>query len=395
MTKLLPLRYEKPMILCLLLSMMLTLFAPLTAFADGGLELSTNYPGIMVKPGESVSVSLTLDNNSGSSMDASLSAPNLPEGWTGYFSGGGKQISRIHLASGKSVTDASFQMTIPKDAEEGTYEVQLQAASDTDLTDAMDLEFVISETNYGQSSFTSEYPEQEGPAGTTFTFNTTLVNNGADAQSYSLAAEAPSGWQVSFKPSGASTQIAGIDVDSAGSQGIAVTVIPPANVEAGNYTIPVTAVSAKETMNLDLNINITGTYALTVTTPTGLLSLDTTASKPAAVTLNVINNSNVALQNISLTSSAPAGWTVEFDTPTIESLEAGATQEVVAHITPGEDVMTGDYITSITASTAETANTADFRVTIKTATVWGIVAIAIIAGLIGGLGYVFKKYGRR
>ena len=88
-------------------------------------------------------------------------------------------------------------------------------------------------------------------------------------------------------------------------------------------------------MNLDLNVNITGTYGLTVTTPTGLLSLDTSAGKESAVTLNVMNTSNVPLENISLTSSAPAGWTVEFDNSTIESLDAGATKEVVAHITPG------------------------------------------------------------
>lgn len=148
-------------------------------------------------------------------------------------------------------------------------------------------------------------------------------------------------------------------------------------------------------MNLDLNVNITGTYGLTVTTPTGLLSLDTSAGKESAVTLNVMNTSNVPLENISLTSSAPAGWTVEFDNSTIESLDAGATKEVVAHITPGEDAMTGDYVTSISASVAETSASAEFRVTVKTATVWGIVAIAVIAALIAGLGYVFKKYGRR
>ena len=108
-----------------------------------------------------------------------------------------------------------------------------------------------------------------------------------------------------------------------------------------------------------------------------------------------MNTSNVPLENISLTSSAPAGWTVEFDNSTIESLDAGATKGVVAHITPGEDAMTGDYVTSISASVAETSASAEFRVTVKTATVWGIVAIAVIAALIAGLGYVFKKYGRR
>lgn len=387
--------WKQMMIFTVLLSLLLTFFCPLTAKAAGGIELSTAYPGITVKAGEAVSVNLDLENTSGSAFDAALSTVSMPEGWEGYFSGGGKQISKVHAPNGETVSGVTFQMTIPKDAAEGTYQVQLSAAADSGISDTATLDFTISENEYGQSSFTTEYPSQEGPSGTTFTFNTTLVNNGADTQSYSLSAQAPSGWQVSFKPSGEVTQIAAIDIDSAGTQGISVTVIPPENVEAGEYKIPITAVSSKETMNLDLNVNITGTYGLTVTTPTGLLSLDTSAGKESAVTLNVMNTSNVPLENISLTSSAPAGWTVEFDNSTIESLDAGATKEVVAHITPGEDAMTGDYVTSISASVAETSASAEFRVTVKTATVWGIVAIAVIAALIAGLGYVFKKYGRR
>ena len=399
MTKVYALQRERilkhTVIFTVMLSLLLAFFQPFTAKAAGGIELSTAYPGIMVKAGEAVSVNLDLENTSGSSFDASLSAVSMPEGWEGYFSGGGKQISKVHAANGETVTGVTFQLTIPKDAAEGTYQVQLNAAADSGISDTAGLEFTISENEYGQSSFTTEYPSQEGPSGTTFTFNTTLVNNGADTQSYSLSAQAPSGWQVSFKPSGESTQIAAIDIDSAGTQGIGVTVVPPANVEAGEYAIPITAVSSKETMNLDLNVKITETYGLEVTTPTGLLSMDTSAGKDSAVTLNVINHSNVTLENISLTSSAPAGWTVEFDNSTIESLDPGATKEVVAHITPSEDAMTGDYVTSISASVAETSGSAEFRVTVKTATIWGIVAIGIIAALIAGLGYVFKKYGRR
>lgn len=388
---------QKPLswILCVIMTAMAVLFSPLTAMADGGVELSTSYPGITVKAGEAVNVALNIDNNSAASFDASLSTVSMPEGWEGYFSGGGKQISKVHVPAGDTVTDTTFQMTIPKDAAEGDYQVVLHTAADNGLSDDLTLDFSIGETTLAQSSFTSEYPEQEGPSGTTFTFNTTLVNNGADSQSYSLSAQVPDGWQIKFNPSGSSTQIAGIDIDAAGSQGISVVVVPPANVKAGEYTIPCTAVSSKETVNLDLHVRITGTYSLDLTTPTGLLSLDTTAGKASSVTLSITNNSNVALEQIALSSSAPAGWTVEFDTSTIETLEAGAAQEVVAHITPGEDAMTGDYVTSITASTDEITDTAEFRITVKTATVWGLVAILIIAFLIAGLGYVFKKYGRR
>ena len=68
---------------------------------------------------------------------------------------------------------------------------------------------------------------------------------------------------------------------------------------------------------------------------------------------------------------------------------------MVAPITPSADAMTGDYVTSITASTAETTSTADFRVSVKTSSLWGIAGVLIIVALAAGIGYVFRKYGRR
>ena len=65
-------------IFTVMLSLLLAFFQPFTAKAAGGIELSTAYPGITVKAGEAVSVSLDLENNSGSSFDASLSAVSMP-----------------------------------------------------------------------------------------------------------------------------------------------------------------------------------------------------------------------------------------------------------------------------------------------------------------------------
>ena len=113
------------------------------------------------------------------------------------------------------------------------------------------------------------------------------------------------------------------------------------------------------------------------------------------MTLTVTNNSNVDLQNITLTSSAPSGWNVSFDTSSIDVLEAGATQEITAHVTPGDAAMTGDYVTTFTASCSETSADAQFRVSVKTSTVWGVAAVVIILALIAAVATVFKKYGRR
>lgn len=377
---------------CLLL--VTAIVSPLNVSAAGGLELYTDYPGMSVKAGDSQSISMYISNETGSNIDASLNIVSIPEGWTGYFSGNGSQISRVHIQNG-SEAPVAFNLQIPDDAQEGSYTVQLQADSDSGFSDVQELTFDIQEIQYGQGSFEAEYPEQEGASGTTFSFNATLINNGASDQSYSLSAQAPAGWQVSFRPSGESTQVASIEVPSSTSQGLTVNVVPPENIEAGDYTIPLNAISAGDSLSTELKVTITGTYALELSAPNGLLSFDAHANKESDVTLTVTNNSNVDLQNLTLTSSAPSGWTVTFDTSSIDVLEAGASQEITAHMKPGSSAMTGDYVTSFTVSCSEISDSADFRVSVKTETIWGVVAILIIIALLAGVGAVFKKYGRR
>lgn len=366
--------------------------------ADSGIDMSTDYPGVMAKAGETVSFPLDFISTDGEGHDISLETLTLPEEWTGYFKGKTNQISKVHV-NGTVTEDegspASFNLTVPADAAEGTYEVQLKADAGSGNTDVLDLEVVISEEEAGESSLTSEYPQQQGVTGTTFNFDTTIVNNRGTNQSYSLAAQAPEGWQVTFTPSDDSKNVASLEVEAGASKGMKVTVTPPENVEKGDYTIPVTAVSSNDKLSTELTVSITGTYGVTLSTPNQVLSFDAYANKESSVTLSITNNGNVDLTNLNLSSSAPTDWNVSFSESTIDTLEPGATKEVTAYVTPSEDAITGDYVTSFTVSSNETSGKADFRVSVKTSTTWGVAAIAIIVVLVAALAGIMKKYGRR
>ncbi|MGN1181149.1 MAG: NEW3 domain-containing protein [Suilimivivens sp.] len=375
----------------LMMGMMLTADTA-TVHAAEGLEMSTDYPGITVKAGESVN--FTLDFSSISSCDATLSVEEMPDGWTGYFRGNSGQISRVHINAGGG-SSATFNLTLPDDTQEGSYKVILKAEADNGNTDLLELRLDVNEVETGESNFTAEYPEQEGASGTSFSFDATIVNNRGVEQSYSLSANAPSGWEVSFTPSGESSKVASMTVDAGTSAGLTVKIVPPESITEGEYTIPCSAISANETLKMELNIRITGLYDVELTTPSGRLSFDAHANEEKAVTLSVKNNGNVDLENLNLTSSAPSGWEVRFDESTIEVLEAGSTKEVTAYIKPDSDAMTGDYLTTLRVSNDETSSEAEFRVSVKIKTTWGVFAVAIIVLLLGGLGFIFKKYGRR
>ena len=372
------------------------LFLTFPARADGGLELHTEYPGISVKPGDSLSIPVSIDNLTGSAADVAVSVVSLPEGWDGYLQGGSYEVSEVYAGNGEASAELTLRLTVPKELSEGTYEVAVEASAGA-ASDRLSISLNASENQAGNGSFTSEYPLQEGASGTDFSFSTTLINNDLKTQTYSLSANAPAGWNVSFKPSGESTSVAGIDVESGASQGLTVDVTTPDQVEAGEYTVSVSAVSADETLSQDLTVKITGTYGLALSTPDGRLSFDAHANQESDVTLTVANTGNVDLENVSVNCSAPSGWTVtyELEDNMIESIPAGSTTEVIAHVKPSSDAITGDYAATFTAKTDEASDSAEVRISVKTQTIWGFVAIVIILGVAGGLSYVFKKYGRR
>lgn len=368
-----------------------------TVHAAGGLSLSTEYPGVTITPGETLNITLTLTNTSGSPVNADVAIASLPDGWEGYLQGGDYEVNEVHVGTASEGTQLTLHLTVPDALEEGTYTVQVDADVNEEIYDSLTLSFEVNEVNAGAGSFTTEYPEQEGTAGTSFSFSTTLINNGLSTESYSLSSSAPSGWQVSFVPSDESTSVASIEVESSTSQGLTVEVVPPEGVEAGEYDISCSAVSASETLTTDLKVVITGTYGISLSTPDGRLSFDSQANKDTDVMLTVTNTGNEELQNVTLTSSLPSGWEVTYDVEDgiIDSIAAGSSAQVVATVTPSSEAITGDYVATFTAETDEATSSAEFRVSVKTSTLWGFVAVLIILCVAAGLVYVFRKYGRR
>lgn len=364
------------------------------AEASGRIELSTQYPAMVVKAGDSLTFDLDIDNQSGMSQDIELSIAQIPEGWTGAFSASSKQVSIVHVKNENANTSVDFALDIPADVEDGEYLITLLAQGEG-FADEMNLMLRVDAQEIGDSSFEAEYPSQEGDSDTKFTFDATLINNMLSDQSYSFSSDAPTGWQVSFMPSGESTKVAGLDVAARSTQGLDISVTPPSNVEAGEYTVTCTATSASEKMTVELKVTITGSYEIEMSTPSGRLSLDAYANKESAIQLTLTNTGNTDLTNVNLTTSAPSGWNVRFENATIELIEAGATVETTAYIMPGEDAMSGDYVTTLKASSGKASDSVELRVTVKTETIWGLTGVAIIAALAVVLAAVMRKYGRR
>lgn len=369
------------------------MIAPLRVYAAEGFDLYTANPGIHVTAGDTVSFDLYLSGGNAAGRDVSLSVASMPEDFSGYIKNGNYEVSKIHASGNGEDIIASLQVTVPSEAAEGTHEVTVHAETEDGYADDLTLDLTVSGLEAGESNFHVEYPDQEGVSGTSFSYSTTIANNTLSTQNYNFSSDAPAGWQVSFTSD--STQVSSLEVESGSSVGVTITVTPPDQVETGEYQIGCAATSAREQLSTTLNVTILGTYDMELSTTDGRLSFDAFAKKQSDVNLRLTNNGNIDLENISLSSSAPAGWEVSFDTTSIDQLEAGASVDVTAHVTPGDNALTGDYVTVITASCDHQSDSAEFRVTVKTRTGWGIFAVVIIVVVLAGLYYVMKKYGRR
>jgi uncharacterized membrane protein len=91
----------------------------------------------------------------------------------------------------------------------------------------------------------------------------------------------------------------------------------------------------------------------------------------------------------------PTGWKAEFNPKTIPSVAPNEKKEIQVQVTPSDKAIAGDYVASFRANGRGESASADFRITVTTSTMWGIVGIAIIAiALLVLLGAV-ARFGRR
>ncbi len=373
----------------------LSLFLPVQfVMAGSGLEIYTRYPGISAAAGESIVFPLEIKNNTAISQTVNLKITSLPEGWTASIRGQGREIQQVFVEANNSGT-ADLKIKIPEETAAGRYSIGLETVSDKGYRDNFKLAILISEARMGGDELNAQYSELKGPSDATFNFQMNLTNNGSSEQTYSLGAQAPDGWQVTFTPSYESQQVASINVKPGETKGLDVKVMPALSAEAGEYTVVVRAVSAASQVAEKVKVIISGTYKLEFTTPSGRMNGEVVAGKDTKINLILKNAGGALLNDINFSSHQPPDWAVSFEPEKIESLKPGETRQITATITADSKAISGDYLVSLSAATRETRSTADLRVTVKTSTLWGLVGVVIVLLVIAGVYKVFQTYGRR
>jgi uncharacterized membrane protein len=368
---------------------MLPALVPGTLAAQG-LSLTTQFPAVTVTPGTKVSIDLAVDANEDARVALTLSG--VPTGWTAELHGGGYVVGAVHV-DGSDPTTVRLDVDVPSDAS-GTSRITVRASA-TGTTVDLPIDITAQVGAGGEVKLETDVVALQGPASDTFTFTTSLRNDKEEDLTFTSSAEGPADWDIEAKATAQSNAVSAVVKAGAVSQ-ITVTAKPPEDVVAGKYPVKLTVVAGEETLTQDLEVVVTGSYTLTLATPTGVLSSRGSAGSVTDQQFDITNTGSAPLTNVVLTATPPTKWTVTFEPESTATLAAGETARVTAHITPAGDAIAGDYTISFRAASEESDDdSAEIRYTVEASPLGAVLGAALIIAALGGLYWVFRRYGRR
>jgi len=363
-----------------------------------GLTVSTTYPAIEVDPGGTATFPLTVTSTAPQRVDLAVSG--APADYKVSFHGAGSIVDSVFTAlPDKDAPTLELQVKVPDTAGPGATTLTVTATSGAEVV-TLSVEVRISDKSGGQVTLDARTPALRGTNSDDFSFSVTLTNDTAREVEFSFAAQGPDGWTVDAQPSGAAK--AATAIVSAGATATAtVTAKPPSNAAAGAYPLLVTATGGTYTAQAQLQVELTGSYAMTLATTDGRLNTQVTAGTSSNFSLVVQNSGSAPLVGVTITSTPPTGWQVDFTPKSIDTIPPGQTATVTAAITPSSNAVAGDYAITFDANAAgaggqgSTSDTVNIRTTVETSSLWGFVGLGVIAVVIIGLLIVFRRYGRR
>lgn len=361
-----------------------------------GLWLTTSYPEMTIKPGETQSVSLSLRNEKLPPQRAAFEVTGVPDGWEWALKGGGKDVTAA-IVGPDSTERLTLELTPPEDADtsgEHAIEVRARTASET-ITLPLVVRLSKSEEATAGLTLEPELPALRGTARSTFSFKIKVKNEGAEDGLFNLVANVPQGFQTRFKKGYGSEEITGVPIAAGASETITMEVIPSRAVAAGRYTAGFEVSGNGQSGTTEVSMEVTGEPQLVIAGPNERLSGEAVAGEETSFTFTLANTGTAPAVDLEVAATPPSGWTAEFEPKEVAQIAPNSTAEVTLKLTPSEQAITGDYMVSVRASNDTASESAQFRITVKTSTMWGAAGLGVIAVAALVLGGAVMRYGRR
>jgi uncharacterized membrane protein len=358
-----------------------------------GFWLTTPNPELTLRAGEMQTIPLSLRNANMPPQRAELEVTGVPQGWTSTLKGGGHEVSAAIIAPNET-QNLSLELTPPAAATKQSYTIDVKAHYGSETAE---LPMTIKLTDQKQASLTltPELPALRGTPRTTFSFRIKVSNDSAEDGLFNLAAKAPDGFETRFKQGYGSEEVTGVPIKAGENTNVTLEVVPPHDVPAGRYPIAMLVASPAAQATTDLSIEVAGQPQVSLAGPQDRLSGDAVAGRETSFPFTLANSGSAPAANLQLSASAPSGWKVKVDPEIIPALAPNANGQVNLSITPSEKAIAGDYMVTVRASGEGVSESSQFRVTVRTSTMWGMAGLGVIGAAVIVLGLAISRYGRR
>jgi uncharacterized membrane protein len=358
-----------------------------------GIYLMSDYPAVTLRPGETSTVSIRLQNYNTAPERLALSISGVPTGWTATLLGGGQPVAAAMPASNSSVS-LSLRLEVPKNAPMGTQTLTVSAAGSTSNLQ-LPIAVTLANDLPAKLSLTPQLPQLRGTTKSSFEYQLRIKNDSGKKLTVSLSAQAPQNFDTTFTEQYGSQELNAVPVDAGQSKDVKLKVTPPNTAAAGDYKVSAKVAAEDASATAELEMTITGQPKLDVSGREGLVSTRASAGKEQSVPVVITNIGTAPADDIQLTGSAPSGWKITFDPKSIERIAPNDNKEVQALITPTDKAIAGDYVTTVRASARGESASSNFRVTVTTSTLWGIAGVGIIGVALLVMVGAVARFGRR
>lgn len=376
-----------------LLALLLLLISLGLAQGFRGLALYTPYPSQSVRLDETISLPITLKGYNLPPQTVQVRVAELAPGWKASLLGGGRVVGAVYvLPDGEQ--SLSLRLEPPQNVRAGTYRFRL-VAEGSGVRAELPLALTLGQVLPKRLSLETELPVLKGTPTASFRYRVTLRNESDQDLLVNLEADAPENFRVSFSTAFGGQEINSLPLKAGESRDLEVQVTPPRQVEAKVYAVTLRALAGEAKAELAVNLDITGQVELSLSTPEERLSGRAYAGRENPIKLVVKNNGSAPAENLELSASEPSGWEVRFEPEKIERLAPGAESEVTARIKPSSRAVAGDYMLTLRVNAEGTQASTDYRVTVQTSTLWGLIGVALIAVAVGAVGFAVSRFGRR
>lgn len=366
----------------------------LTQTAPPGLSLYTAYPSRVVRSGDTVDVTVQVQNTGLATQNVQLSAVGVPDGWSANFLGGGLVVQAVSVQTDKT-QNVTLKVELPEKTADGNYSLTVMAKSESAQA-SLPLTFTVGQTSPTRISLTPNLPVLKGSPKSSFNYRLSVKNDSDEDLLVNFDSQLPDGFQITFKQAVGSQEITSLPVKAGQSQDVNADLTLPNDVSAGTYDFQVGVQAKDASATVKLSAVITGQSTLGLSTPDDRLSANVTAGKTTPIKLVVKNTGSAPATGIQFQSSPPSDWKVTFDPATIPSIDPGKQVDVTANVQVPDNVISGDYMVTMTStSSSNDSKSADFRLTVQTSTLWGITGLILIAIALGVVGLAVMRFGRR